>query len=74
MRDLSARIRVVAIERAGAHGALEHPPRRDTRLAAGDDAYLAGPYEELLALLRRERRAAHPRDGLNDPSGLQPVQ
>jgi Trk K+ transport system NAD-binding subunit len=55
MSDLSAGIRVVAIERAGEHGTLEHPPRRDTRLVAGDDAYLAGPYEELLAVLRRER-------------------
>ena len=35
---------------------LEHPPRRDTVLAAGDDAYLAGPSEELLRVLERERR------------------
>jgi Trk K+ transport system NAD-binding subunit len=55
MSELSARIRVIAIDRHGAGGALEHPPRRDTRLAAGDDAYLAGPYEELLQVLRRER-------------------
>jgi Trk K+ transport system NAD-binding subunit len=61
MSDLSAGIRVVAIARAGADG-LEHPPRRDTRLAAGDDAYLAGPYEELLAMLRRER-AGQPERG-----------
>jgi voltage-gated potassium channel Kch len=55
MSDLSAGIRVIAIARAGEPGTLEHPPRRDTRLAAGDDAYLAGPYEELLGILRRER-------------------
>jgi Trk K+ transport system NAD-binding subunit len=55
MSDLSAGIRVVAIARAGEPNELEHPPRRDTRLAAGDDAYLAGPYEELLAILRRDR-------------------
>jgi Trk K+ transport system NAD-binding subunit len=55
MSELSARIRVIAIDRHGPGGALEHPPRRDTRLAAGDDAYLAGPYEELLQVLRRER-------------------
>jgi Trk K+ transport system NAD-binding subunit len=55
MSDLSAGIRVIAIARAGEQGALEHPPRRDTQLAAGDHAYLAGPYEELLAVLRRER-------------------
>ena len=53
MSDLGARLRVIAIQRRG--GALEHPPRRDTRLAAGDDAFLAGPYEELLQVLRRER-------------------
>ena len=55
MRELSARIRVVAIVRADAGGALEHPPRRDTRFAAGDQAYLVGPYEELLRVLGRER-------------------
>jgi Trk K+ transport system NAD-binding subunit len=54
MQDLSARTRVVAIERAGAGGRLEHPPRRDTRFAPGDRAYLVGPYEELLRVLRRE--------------------
>jgi Trk K+ transport system NAD-binding subunit len=58
MSDLSAGIRVVAIARGGEHGALEHPPRRDTRLAAEDEAFLAGPYEELLAVLRRERAGA----------------
>lgn len=53
MSDLGARIRVIAIQRHG--GAMKHPPRRDTRLAAGDNAWLAGPYEELLHVLRRER-------------------
>ncbi len=33
---------------------LEHPPRRDTRFAAHDVAYLVGPYEELLQVLRRD--------------------
>jgi Trk K+ transport system NAD-binding subunit len=56
MSDLSARIRVIAIGRDGGGDGLEHPPRRDTRLAAGDDAYLAGPYEELLEVLKRERQ------------------
>jgi Trk K+ transport system NAD-binding subunit len=55
MRDLSARVRVVAIGRAREGGRLEHPPRRDTRLEAGDEAYLAGPYEELLETVRQER-------------------
>jgi Trk K+ transport system NAD-binding subunit len=54
MQDLSARTRVVAISRAAADGTLEHPPRRDTRFAAGDRAYLIGPYEELLQVLRRD--------------------
>jgi len=56
MQDLGARIRVVAIDRAG--GEMEHPPRRDTRFAAGDQAYLLGPYEELLRVLSREREGA----------------
>jgi Trk K+ transport system NAD-binding subunit len=55
MSDLGAAVRVIAIRRAGAAAGLEHPPRRGTTLAAGDDAYLAGPYEELFSVLRRER-------------------
>jgi Trk K+ transport system NAD-binding subunit len=60
MSELGASLRVIAIGRdAGPHapGSLEHPPRRDSRLAGGDDAYLAGPYEELLRVLRRDRSA-----------------
>jgi hypothetical protein len=34
---------------------LEHPPRRDTRFEPEDEAYLIGPHEELLAVLRRDR-------------------
>jgi len=61
MRELGANVRVIAIGRdagdatGGASGSLEHPPRRETRLAGGDDAYLAGPQEELMRVLRRER-------------------
>ncbi len=55
MRDLAARTRVLAISRATGGGYLEHPPRRGTRLRSGDQAYLIGPYEELLAVLRRDR-------------------
>jgi voltage-gated potassium channel Kch len=61
MNDLGASLRVIAIGRdagPGATGSLEHPPRRDSRLAGGDDAYLAGPYEELLGVLRRDRGGA----------------
>lgn len=56
MRELSAATRVVALERAG--GGLEHPPRRGTRFAGGDRAYLVGPYEELLGVLQQDQREA----------------
>jgi Trk K+ transport system NAD-binding subunit len=58
MRELPGTVRVVAIRRAANSGALEHPPRRDTRLAPNDDAYLVGPYAELLEILRHDREAA----------------
>lgn len=58
MGALSARTRVVAIGRAdGAGAGLEYPPRRGTRFRAGDQAYLIGPYEELLQVLRRDSLA-----------------
>lgn len=60
MQDLPAKTRVVALGRAATAGrpeALEHPPRRDTRFAPGDEAYLIGPYDELLAVLRRDAAA-----------------
>ena len=55
MADLGARTRILAISRVPHQAYLEHPPRRGTRLGAGDQAYLIGPYEELLAVLRRDR-------------------
>jgi len=55
MSELTANVRVIAIGRQADGYELEHPPRRDTRFASGDDAYLAGPYEELLSVLKRER-------------------
>jgi len=58
MEELSARTRVIALSRAAHAGQLEHPPRRGTRFAPGDEAYLLGPYEELLSVLRRN----HARD------------
>jgi Trk K+ transport system NAD-binding subunit len=57
MLDLPGKIRVVAIRRAASSVALEHPPRRDTRLAPNDEAYLVGPYAELLEVLRHDREA-----------------
>ena len=62
LRDLGARTRVLAISRAPHQAYLEHPPRRGTQLGAGDQAYLIGPYEELLAVLRRDRPAPRPGD------------
>jgi Trk K+ transport system NAD-binding subunit len=53
MMELGANVRVIAIGRGD--GQLEHPPRRDTRLRGGESAYLAGPFEELMQLLARER-------------------
>jgi Trk K+ transport system NAD-binding subunit len=69
MRDLAARTRVLAISRAADKGYLEHPPRRGTRLRSGDHAYLIGPYEELLAVLRRDRPAAHAASPGQPPEG-----
>lgn len=55
MNDLAARTRVLAIRRAADKAILEHPPRRNTRFQPDDEAYLIGPYEELLTVLRRDR-------------------
>jgi Trk K+ transport system NAD-binding subunit len=55
MRDLGVRTRVLAIRRAADKLVLEHPPRRHTRFRPDDEAYLIGPYEELLTVLRRDR-------------------
>ena len=52
MEELGVRARIVAISREGDVG-LEHPPRRQTVLRAGDSAYAIGEYEELLRLLHR---------------------
>jgi hypothetical protein len=55
MADLGASTRVIALSRAAEGGQLEHPPRRGTRFAGGDEAYILGPYEELLRVLRRDQ-------------------
>jgi Trk K+ transport system NAD-binding subunit len=55
MNDLAARTRVLAIRRAADKAILEHPPRRRTRFRPDDEAYLIGPYTELLTVLRRDR-------------------
>lgn len=55
MHELAARTRVLALRRAGDRSVLEHPPRRTTRFHQADEAYLIGPYDELLTVLRRDR-------------------
>ena len=52
MGELSERARVVALRRAD--GGVEHPPRRDTTFAAGDEAYLVGLPDEVVQVLRRD--------------------
>lgn len=55
MVDLSTQTRVIAIARPGTPVRLH--PRRDTKLSAGDTAYLVGPYRELLDTLRKGQGA-----------------
>lgn len=52
LADLPAQVRIVVLQRAD--GVVEQPPRRDTRLRADDNAYLVGPYDELIALVRAD--------------------
>ena len=66
MDELTARTRVLALRRAADRAVLEHPPRRQTRFEQGDEAYLIGPYDELLTVLRRDR----PSPGAPDTAGL----
>ena len=53
VRELSAQALVVALHRAES-GDLEHPPRRDTTFAAGDEAYLVGLPDEVMQVLRQD--------------------
>ena len=50
--ELAGQVRVVALHRADGH--LEHRLRRDTGLAAGDEAYLVGRPDEVMQVLRRD--------------------
>ena len=50
--ELAGQVRVVALHRADGH--LEHRLRRDTELAAGDEAYLVGRPDEVMQVLRRD--------------------
>jgi Trk K+ transport system NAD-binding subunit len=66
MDELTARTRVLALRRAADRSVLEHPPRRTTRFGQADEAYLIGPYDELLTVLRRDR----PSTGLAESADL----
>jgi Trk K+ transport system NAD-binding subunit len=57
MLGLSANTRVIALLRYET-GVLEHPPRRGTRFSAGDTAYIIGPNDELIGVLRRATSGA----------------
>lgn len=61
MRELVTGTRVIAITRPDEPPQLH--PRRDTRLRAGDTAYLVGPYRELLATLRKGQPPQQPVGG-----------
>src|SRR5580692_344801 len=63
MHELTARTRVLALRRAADRSVLEHPPRRATRFEPADEAYLIGPYDELLTVLRRDRPSPGPPPG-----------
>ncbi len=58
MFEMSTQTRVFAITRDGAPVRLH--PRRDSRLAAGDTAYIVGPYRELLDMLRKGQHVQQP--------------
>ena len=51
MQGLSANTRVIALHRR-ATGVLEHPPRRASIFEEGDMAYIVGPNDELIGVLR----------------------
>ena len=51
MGELSSRTRVIALQRP--EGGLEYPPRRDTRFGPGDQAFIVGPPEDVIGVLRR---------------------
>ena len=63
MLDVASRTRVLAIARAAdgtAELRLEQTPRRATRFAGGDQAYLVGGYADVIAVVRRNAAAPAP--------------
>ena len=63
MFEMSTQTRVFAITRDDAPVKLH--PRRDARLAAGDTAYIVGPYRELLDMLRKGQHVQQSGDGFS---------
>jgi Trk K+ transport system NAD-binding subunit len=63
MFEMSTKTRVFAITREDAPVKLH--PRRDARLAAGDTAYIVGPYRELLDMLRKGQHVQQSGDGFS---------
>jgi len=61
MFAMSTQTRVIAITRQDVPIRLH--PRRESRLQAGDTAYLVGPYRELLDTLRKGQRPQQPTTG-----------
>jgi uncharacterized protein with PhoU and TrkA domain len=54
MEQMSTQTRVIAIRHGP--GDVQLHPRRDSRLSAGDTAYLVGPNRELLDTLHKGQR------------------
>lgn len=63
MFEMSTQTRVFAITRDDAP--IKMHPRRDARLAAGDCAFIVGPYRELLEMLRKGQHLRHPGGGFS---------
>jgi Trk K+ transport system NAD-binding subunit len=63
MSEMSTQTRVFAITRDDAPVQLH--PRRDSRLVAGDTAYLVGPYRELLDTLGKGQAVQQPDGGIS---------
>jgi Trk K+ transport system NAD-binding subunit len=57
MRDLVSRSRVIALRHAADPETLDRP-RRGTAFLAGDEAYVVGPPEELLRVMRSQQEDA----------------
>jgi voltage-gated potassium channel Kch len=70
MFEMSTQTRVFAITRDDAPVKLH--PRRDARLAAGDTAYIVGPYRELLDMLRKGQQVQQPPQRRHQPPREEP--